>query len=66
MVDPLHKGRMNRSVVIIAIVAALGLLGVVTFTIVTIPQQAEAIGCRNLTALRVSEEKCYDIPNRAR
>jgi hypothetical protein len=45
---------------IFAIVAALGLLGVVAITIVTIPQEAEAIGCRlGSTGFNASQGRCF-------
>jgi hypothetical protein len=37
----------NVSIAIIAIVAALGLLGVVVLTAVSVAPQAEALGCLN-------------------
>ena len=48
--------------VVIAIVAALGLFGVVVLTVaVTIPlqQQAEAAGCRTSIAVNASQGRCF-------
>jgi hypothetical protein len=58
-----QKTTTTTSILIIAIVAALGLVGVVAITIVTIPQQAEAVGCRNPIAFSKTRELCFDIPN---
>jgi hypothetical protein len=44
---------------IFAIAAALGLLGVVAITIVTIPQEAEARGCNNSVAFNASKGRCF-------
>jgi hypothetical protein len=45
---------------VIAIVAALALLGVVAITIVSIPlQQAEARGCRTSQAVNASQGRCF-------
>ena len=53
---------MNETTfVVIAIVAALALVGVVAFTIVTIPiqiQQAEAAGCRG-PGFNASQGRCF-------
>jgi hypothetical protein len=56
----------DTTFVVIAIVAALALLGVVAITIVTIPlqlQQAEAKGCDNqgfrTPALNASQGRCF-------
>jgi hypothetical protein len=47
---------------IIAIVAALGLLGVVVVTvtvIIPLQQQAEAAGCRTSQAFNASKGRCF-------
>jgi hypothetical protein len=52
----------DTTYVVIAIVAALALLGVVAITIVTIPpqlQQAEAKGCNNGRAFNASQGRCF-------
>ena len=51
----------DTTFVVIAIVAALALLGVVTITLVTIPlhQQAEAAGCNNGRAFNASQGRCF-------
>ena len=51
----------NTTFVVVAIVAALALIGVVAITVVTIPQQqAEAAGCRPLSAgFNASKGFCF-------
>jgi hypothetical protein len=52
----------DTTFVVIAIVAALALLGVVAITLVTIPlqlQQAEAAGCNNGRAVNASQGRCF-------
>jgi hypothetical protein len=45
---------------IIAVVAALGLLGVVVVESISIPQhQAEARGCKNSIAFNASKGRCF-------
>ena len=56
-----HEER-NVSIAIIAIVAALGLFGVVVITAaVTIPslQEAEAVGCKTSVAVNASKGRCF-------
>ena len=52
---------MNETtLVVIAIVAALGLLGVVVVESIIIPQQqAEARGCNNGIAFNASQGRCF-------
>jgi hypothetical protein len=49
------------SYAVIAIVAALALLGVVAITVLSIPQQqeAEAVGCKNSIAFNASKGRCF-------
>jgi hypothetical protein len=51
----------DTTFVVIAIVAALALLGVVAITLATIPlqQQAEAAGCNNGRAFNASQGRCF-------
>ena len=50
----------NGIVVIFALVAALGLLGVIAIETVSIPQhQAEARGCTNGIAFNASKGRCF-------
>ncbi len=65
MVTSLQKRRQMTTsmVVIVAIVAALGLVGVVAFTIIATIQQVEAIGCpleniKEVPAFVASDGKC--------
>jgi hypothetical protein len=52
-----HK---ETSVAIIAIVAALGLLGIIIVEGISIPQQqADAAGCRTSTAFNASKGRCF-------
>jgi hypothetical protein len=55
--------KTTKSIVIIAIVAALAVLGIVVLTVtVTIPmqqQQAEAVGCKNSIAFNASKGRCF-------
>jgi hypothetical protein len=55
---------MNTTIVIIAIVAALALLGVVVLIVVTIPVQEAEAGCekgnRGSHAFNQSKGKCFD------
>ncbi|MGE5684613.1 MAG: hypothetical protein ACM3ZS_05655 [Nitrososphaerota archaeon] len=48
----------NTTLALIAIVAAVGLLGVVAIDIVTPPQEAEAKGCRTSLAANASQGRC--------
>jgi hypothetical protein len=49
------------SYAVIAIVAALALLGIVAITVVSIPlqQEAEAKGCRTSIAFNASKGRCF-------
>jgi len=50
---------MNETaLVIIAIVSALGLVGVVTIGVLMMPQEADAKGCRNSVAANASKGRC--------
>jgi hypothetical protein len=54
--------RNNTTFTVIAMVAAMALLGVVVITLVTIPlrmQQAEAAGCNNGIAFNASKGRCF-------
>jgi hypothetical protein len=52
--------KKETSLAIIAIVAALGLLGVVVVEIISTPQhQAEARGCTNSQAFNASKGRCF-------
>ena len=69
MVDSTRKSRTTTSMIIIAILAAIGLLSVVGVTIVPI-QQAEAKGCplpsydnQEAPGYFNSGLKCFLIPN---
>ena len=65
MVSSSQEGRTNASMVIIALVLALGVVGAVTVTVFII-QQAEAAGCINSNApgggsvaFNASKGKCF-------
>lgn len=50
----------NTLLMVFAIVAGLGLFGVVVVTIAAIPQQAEAAGCPlNTPAANASKGRCF-------
>jgi len=51
----------NTTFAVIAIVAALALLGVVVITVAAIPlqQEAEAKGCRTSQAFNASKGRCF-------
>jgi hypothetical protein len=53
----MHK---EMSLAIIAIVAAIGLLGIVVIKSINLPlqQQADARGCRNSIAVNASQGRC--------
>ena len=52
--------KKETTLAIIAIVAALGLLGVVVVESISIPQhQAEAAGCNNGIAFNASKGRCF-------
>jgi hypothetical protein len=53
----MHK---ETSLAIIAIVVALGLLGIIIVESISIPQQqADAAGCRTSTAFNASKGRCF-------
>jgi len=52
-----QEGRTRVSMVIIALVLALGLMGAVVVTVFII-QQAEAAGCRTSVAANASKGRC--------
>lgn len=50
----------NALLMAFAIVAGLGLFGVLIVTIATIPQQqAEAVGCKTSVAFNASKGRCF-------
>jgi hypothetical protein len=50
----------DRSLIIVAIVAALGLVGVVTIGVLIMPQEAEALGCKpGLSGFNASQGRCF-------
>jgi Flp pilus assembly protein CpaB len=48
----------NTVIVLFALVAALGLVGVVVVDIMLTAQEAEAKGCRTSTAVNASKGRC--------
>jgi Flp pilus assembly protein CpaB len=48
-----------NTLAIFAIVAAMGLVGVVAVTITSIPENAEAAGCNNGIAFNASKGRCF-------
>jgi ABC-type lipoprotein release transport system permease subunit len=48
----------NTTFVVVALVAAVALFGVVVVTVITITQEAEAIGCRTSKAVNASKGRC--------
>jgi hypothetical protein len=52
----MHK---ETSLAIIAIVVALGLLGIIIVESISIPQQADSRGCRTSTAFNASKGRCF-------
>ena len=57
MVGSGQEGRTTASMVIIALVIALGVIGAVAITVVII-QQAEAVGCKRSIAANASQGRC--------
>ena len=49
----------NSTLVIFAIIAALGLVTVVAVDIIFTAQEAEAIGCNNSRAFNASQGRCF-------
>jgi hypothetical protein len=50
----------NKSIAMVAIVAALGLLGVIAIETINLPQQqADAAGCTNGIAFNASKGRCF-------
>jgi hypothetical protein len=50
----------QSTLIIFAIVAALGLIGVVAVDIILISEEAEAKGCRNSVAANASKGRCVN------
>jgi hypothetical protein len=53
-----RESRTSTSMVIIALVIALGVVGAVTVTVLVI-QYAEAVGCKNSLAFNASKGRCF-------
>ena len=49
----------NNIFAMIAIVMAMGLVGVVTVDMITDPQNSEAKGCPNSMAINASQGRCF-------
>ena len=49
----------TTTLAIFAIVAAMGLVGVVAIAIMSVPEDAEARGCKNSQAFNKSEGRCF-------
>lgn len=50
----------DKTLAIIAIVAAVGLLGLVVAETISVQQQAEARGCKNSIAVNASKGRCFN------
>jgi Flp pilus assembly protein CpaB len=50
----------ESTLIIFAIVAALGLIGVVAVNIILTSEEAEARGCRTSTAVNASQGRCFN------
>ena len=49
----------TTTLAIFAIVAAMGLIGVVAIAIMSVPEDAEARGCNNGVAFNASKGRCF-------
>jgi hypothetical protein len=59
-VEYLEPMETNSTLVIFAIIAALGLVTVVAVDILLTAQEAEAKGCRTSTAVNASQGRCFN------
>ena len=49
----------TTTLAIFALFAVIGLVGVVAVTIMSVPENAEAAGCKNGIAFNASKGRCY-------
>ncbi len=52
----------TTTLAIFAVVAAMGLVGVVAVEIIILSQDSEAAGCRTSIAVNASKGRCFLIP----